>query len=73
MTVNSDMTLAELSCNTIPAVGSVEDLMTKLLVTDPNVVLWEWLTENEGGGRTSNVSYLFQIIKLKLLTSLLRT
>ena len=55
MTVNSDMTSIQLSCNTIAAVGSVEDLMTKLPVIDPNVVLCEWLTENEGGEEVEGV------------------
>ena len=48
ITASSDMTSAELSRDTIPAVDSVEDLMTKLPVIDPNVVLREWMTENEG-------------------------
>ena len=55
MTVNSDMTSVQVSCNTIAAVGSVEDLMTKLPVIDPNVVLCEWLTENEGGEEVEGV------------------
>ena len=47
ITASSDMTSAELSRGTIPAVDSVEDLMAKLPPINPNAVLREWMKENQ--------------------------